>query len=238
MQDVICPLMAALDRRKVDNDLEAKLLANKQRKRVASSKKSKSNGKVAVTDPNEAQIDEDENEIVEEEEFEVTWHERCLSFLESLPVILFILAIVTAVVACTIYEVVSNIQDPNSPYHQFAIASFIFFVLEIGLRSYCFKEVKGTYKHFIFNIYNFMDIVVILLDLIFLCIPSSSNSTSLTKSIRMVRFIKLLRVLRFARVSNRLKEIAMEGRKWKLPLRYSKAPPLNELNKEHGLLYQ
>ena len=237
MQDVIFPLMTALDRRKVDNDLEEKLLANKQRKKVASSKKEKSkiNGKVAVTDPNEAQIEDDQDENVEEEEYEVTWQERCLVFLESFPVILFVLAIVTAVVACTIYEVITNIQDPNSPYHQFAIASFIFFVLEIGLRSYCFKEVKGSYKPFIFNIYNFMDIVVILLDLIFLCIPSSGNSTSLTKSIRMVRFVKLVRVLRFARVSNRLKEIAMEGRKWKMPLRYSKAPPL-ELKTMEGAM--
>ena len=91
--------MVALDRRKVDNDLESKLLANKQRKKVASDKreKAKSSGKVAVTDPNEAQIEDEDDENFEEEELEITWQERCLAFLESLPVILFVLAIVTAV---------------------------------------------------------------------------------------------------------------------------------------------
>ena len=228
LQDVIFPLIVAIDRRKVDNDLEAKQLANTQRKKNASLKKERAqnSNKVAVTDPNAAELEEEEEAFEEDEELEETWQERCLTFLESLPVILFVLGVVTAVVACTIYEVIENIDNPNSPIYQFAVATFIFFIVEIGLRAYCFKETKGSYLQFVLNIYNAMDIVVILLDLIFLIVSPAGNSTALTKSIRMIRFIKLVRVLRFARVGNRLKEIAMEGRKWKMPLRYSKAPPL------------
>jgi hypothetical protein len=116
-------------------------------------------------------------------------------------------------------------------FYNIGLAITLIFIVEIAIRSYCYRFVKKEIVSFLKNPYNIVDIVVISIDIVFLCLPSpapeadaaSTTSTATTttttgkkddnsgskfaKTLRLVRMIRLLRIFRGARVLAKLNSL-------------------------------
>ena len=211
MHDIIYPLIEAVDRRNV-NYVTKKLRAADD-----------SDGPMDMS----TNLDESA-EGGKDEAPAVPWQKPLLEFLESLPVTIFVLALVIAAVSTTIYQVLSSINDPvGSPLYIWGLVVTIVFIIDYLMRFYCSVWLYGQPLKFVTNAFNVIDALVILLDIVFLALPPTSGS-SLTKTLRLIRLVRMLRIFRAAKViqlvQNRSSNNKEEADNWVLPARYSKIP--------------
>ncbi len=201
LNDVIGPMVLAIDRRLVDYS-DAK--AGRRRSSVSMMK----------IDGQDVLVDR-----------ELSWQKRHYDFLESVPVMTAVLVLVLAAVAVTIYQVVENIDDADE-YLYFGIAVLTIFLYDFFMRMYCYWYVYQELMPFLRNPYNIIDTLVILIDVIFLSIPPDviGSTGGIAKSLRLVRLVRLVRVLRAAKVIDAITKDKDEVVKWNAPIRYSKIP--------------
>ena len=159
LKDVVDPLLSALDRRSVIVVDEA----------------------TASTEKN-LQEEEEEGGGVGEDKVEEDlgpWQTRCLSFLESIRCLMYILSLVFIAIAVTIYQVVNEVDDsPGTPLYVVNVIITAIFVGEITLRMYCYRFVRGDIHSFFFQIFNIVDLVVIAIDIGFLSVSIPNDALS------------------------------------------------------------
>lgn len=225
MLDVIRPLVEALDRRTINDDMSAaNALANSA---------------------NIADKDNSTNDVVGESDkvaFESTlpevaegggvdgdcWQKRTLEFMESIKVMMYVMCLVLVSVALSVYEVIVPTHTTvTSPLYLVGLIITFIFIVEVSLRAYCYVVTRDTLLSFLRMGFNQIDILVILIDLVFIGLPADvANGSKFAKVLRLVRLIRLMRVLRAARVISTVVK-AMEENKvaaWKVPVRFSKCP--------------
>jgi hypothetical protein len=206
MQDVIGPVINALDRRGVDygSQISTSFVGDE------SVKKGQDGGEVKT-----------DVELTDE----ITWQKRHFEFLESLPVMCGILALVLIAVTLTIIQVATNSEETEE-IAIFGLAVLAVFLYDFCMRFYCYVHTYGSPGTFLCSAFNIIDQVVIGIDIAFLFLPSDigGNNAQFTKTLRLIRLVRLVRVLRAVKVINAFTKKKVEVIKWVAPLRYSKIP--------------
>jgi inositol 1,4,5-triphosphate receptor type 3 len=201
LQDVIAPMMNAIDRRLVDYS-DAKLMSRK------------SSVSVMKIDGQDILVDREDS-----------WQKRHYDFLESLPAMCAILVLVLGAVAVTIYQVIMDVSDAAG-YLYFGILVLAIFLYDFFMRLGCYYYVYREWVPFMSNPYNIIDTCVILIDVAFLVIPTEAigSEGGIAKSLRLVRLVRLVRVLRAVKVIDAITKDKDEVVKWNAPIRYTKIP--------------
>jgi hypothetical protein len=129
---------------------------------------------------------------------------RLLSFLDSIPVMMVILALVF--VSCTL---TFTLNDNSMEYLIIEHTATSIFCLELLARLYCLQN----WQPLAIDPYIAIDIVVVALDLMLLSAEDMLGGFSkYSKSIRSVRFLRLFRLLRLARVAKIFKKAKVAGK--------------------------
>ena len=245
LNDVIKPLLVALDRRNVpvSADMLQTFDATKSIKKkkvpllASTNQEEKSLVFEELTGKSEEEKDgstslldhrdtsgEETGKIMENK---VRWQNTTLDFLESLPSICFIVGLVLAAIAVAIYQVLTKTESFRLFVFDIVVTGI--FIAEIILKFYCFVDVNKNFTKF-FTILNNIDIFVITIDLIVYAIPTvGASGGSFVKVLRIARLVRLIRVIRAARVIHALQNLEeVVEPKWVMPVRYLKTPH-NEL---------
>ena len=250
IQDVINPLMRAVDRRTIlypgDDNYGAHKVEgksshkDKQGTTTASGGGGKSlsatstglsineEGKEEDPDLTKEEGEDGEDGGDDKEGSDVAWQQRLFDIVESIPYLLCILALVLAAVAMTLWSIEGNQPDTiDSPVGIWGIVVLLIFIGDVTIRGYCGWWVKREILPFFLNFFNQIDLLVITIDIVFLCLPNNTGGDgNFTKTARLVRMVRLLRLFRVAKIVQAVVE-AMEQvdvESFKMPLRYTKAP--------------
>ena len=239
LNDVIRPLIQALDRRKMKVSQKvvpsSKSLKRSQSRR-GKSMRSKSMGSIpispsvdsaSVAEGGSVENSEDKVDFAGNVVDESTWQYKMLNILESLAALGFILLLVFIAIAVAIYEAV---ETTTPELEIFGLVITMIFVLELLSRGYCHRYVRGDVYMvaFVSNWLNVIDIVVVLIDLIILGLPDTGGGTGFTKALRAARLVRLVRVLKAARIVSNLtsSEEGDEEEEYKHPVRFLKTPDI------------
>lgn len=233
---VMKPLMQALDRRNVKLHIlnDTTTVNPNTTKRAKSSKKMRRLRSQSVIIPdstlgtfNESTGIQDSTIKIDEEgeegdEPKVSWQRRCLTFLESLPTLTFIILLVIVALVLTVMETVTGASGLGYIIAEYIITAI--FCIELTLRFYCYVYVHRNAQSFFKSFLNCVDVTVVSIDLIILGTPQLSGSgAEFAKALRAFRLARLVRVFRAARVIQRLKDLAVKSYDdWKMPLRFLK----------------
>jgi hypothetical protein len=161
------------------------------------------------------------------------WQGVALEILESMNFLIFILLLVLVATVIVVYETITGSTEsdtPGTPLFLVSILILAFFIIEITLRMYCIKHVRGNLKKFWANPLNWVDIAVVLIDIAFLMIPAGDESAGgdagqFAKTLRLVRMVRLTRIFRAARILQAMSDIEKEVfADWELDPRYFKSP--------------
>lgn len=242
-QDLVGPLLSALDRRNVIRNV-----TNSSKNVTSSLRLSREASLNDVTLEEGAADEASAQEVREQLERELALQypreKRIFEFLESIQVMIAILSLVLVAVALTIYMVVSGYNDyPGSVLYNIGVVISGIFIIEVITRMFCYRRIKGTIISFFSSVFNNIDIIVCIIDIAFLCMPSpkvdtadvtangtenkneSSKQGKFIKTARMIRLVRLIRVFRGAKLLHALidvKDIIVDG--FVNPLRYEKSP--------------
>jgi hypothetical protein len=252
--DVIDPLVAALDRTNLnyeDNFDTSMTVANssgpktKGRRSSVAESSSRRGAKADVTsekaakslsvDTLESNAMEDE-EILNADDFEIKmrWQARVLDIFESLEVTFFMLFLVLASVAIAVYQYITNADDFIFTIAEYVI--FALFALDVLVRGYCYKVIRGPLRDFACDPFNLLDIAVVLIDVLTFIVTAvltqlatgnTNDITMFNKVIKVMRLLRLLRVMRIVRILNaiasNLAGVEIFAVKWVDPPRYHKS---------------
>eukprot|EP00605_Chrysophyceae_sp_TOSAG23-4_P001362 GSChrysophyteH1.ASY1.ANO1.1482.1 assembled CDS len=233
MQDVIKPLINAIDRRKVNFNKKPDPTASnsvKASKVVPTDASAKYSVKEESKEEDDETWDDDEDpQAAIEEALKNTWQGRTLTFMDGMPWMLFILSLVAVAVTFTVLSAVSGVEDETgSPKWIVGIAIFVIFVYDLLVRLYCHFYIFSEVWTFLASTFNQIDVVVVLIDVIFLLLTSDgddSGSAQYSKALRLVRMVRLLRILRAAKVISAIVDLSTEEViTFKEPARFAKAP--------------
>lgn len=227
LTDVVGPLIAALDRRKIIVQAATTTLTiNNRRKLLGKPKRSSSRkitSELSTVSVNEIRDDSIEkiDEGDEREETE-SWQAVTLEFLESLKVLAFIVLLVVAALTVTIFQTIQGAT--GMVYEIFDYIIIGIFLSEILLRYYCYVSVNKNFKSFFYSVLNCVDVAVVLIDLIILGLPESSGS-EYSGALRAARLVRLVRIFRAARLVQKFTDFGGKSfDAWKMPVRYSQTP--------------
>jgi len=247
--DVIDPLVAALDRRNVDLedsiavDAEKKMHQNdgpKTRGRRSSTADSKSRRQAAVgivqvdakggvitATTQSAELKDDE---LEEVRMRLRWQLNVLNTFESVKFTMFMLVLVIVSVAQAVYQYLSDDDAEYLFYSEIAI--FAAFSIDVLVRGYCFKIVRGSLMTFMTDPFNALDIIVVLVDAATyyltygLQVRILQEQTGFFKALKALRLLRLFRFMRFLRILNaiaaNLTGVEIFKVEWVDPPRYAK----------------
>jgi len=218
LQDVIGPVVSALDRRSITYGAP-------RRAKAAKIEKEKDESKDGTRDESRSDETETSNLDGSEEKVRVTWQKRTFEFMESLPVMCCILLLVLAAVGLTIYQVAANIDETPLMF-QFGLVVLGIFLFDFFMRFYCYVHTYGKPGTFLKDPFNIIDQIVILIDLVFLFMPSDigGDNAKFTKTLRLIRLVRLVRVLRAVKVINAFVKRKDDIVKYIPPNRYTKTP--------------
>ena len=221
VEDVIGPLIRALDRRVVNTKVTGVYSSLEIEKHADVTNNAMSND-ILVLNHNKSNvipdIDGDEAEAVLKAKF--TWQERLLRTLESLHAIVMVVLLVAVAIAMTIAQTITG--EDGVGFKAFDLAVMVVFALEIILRYYCFTHVHIGLTSFFKNYLNCVDVLVVLVDVALLAVPSSSASgAEYTKALRAIRLVRLVRIFRAARLVEKLAKTRSNKYTWKPPSRYA-----------------
>ena len=126
------------------------------------------------------------------------------TFLESIPVLLFILVLVST--SC----ILAFVLDPRSKiYAIIEHTTTLIFFIELCARFYCVQD----WQDFIVDPYLIIDSTAVFLDILLLSTTDLLGILSdYSKALRGIRFLRFIRLLRLARVANRLKKVKIVGK--------------------------
>ncbi len=248
LNDVIVPLIAALDRRSVKHasfsQLGGRSKSSKSMKK-AMSRRGKSvkklDGSASVASPNaggsaisnitpqeQEKSDEKLEGSVDElppEDLSHTWQFRTFAFLNSMPVMLSVMLLVLVSIGVAVYQVfVLQFPAALTDFGYFVTGVF---VLEYSARCYTFHYLNKYVLSYMTQPLNIIDLVVILVDVIIYALPSGGSGAGFTRALRVARLIRLIRILRTARIMATLtnkEEVEIEA--WKYPVRFLKTPEM------------
>lgn len=241
LKDVILPIIAALDRRRVEvivkqehTSLEnspakvGKLKTKPSVRNMMSSASLRAESRVAVTMDD---MDKEKENSAELEHTEIdpaiegSWQKKVLDFLEDLIAMSLVVLLVIVAIAVTVYQSISGVT--NDGYRGFDIFVVAVFLCEITLRFYCYGYVHREVGSFFKEPLNIVDIGVVVIDLVILGTPSlSGGGAEYAKALRAFRLVRLVRVFRAARLMKKLADLGVVTYDpWKCPVRYYKTPP-------------
>ena len=200
-----------------------------------------SSKKYAISAPGEEMKEGDEGdaekegeglEMIDDEQEEVAasnkWYGMMFQFMEGIPFLMVILALVALAMTLTVLSSLDILEDTEgSPSYYVGLVIFVIFALDLILRALCYYLIHGRIRGFLTNAFNQIDFLVVAIDVIFLCLPDvgSDGSAQYTKAARLVRLVRLLRILRAARVINAFAEmVGSDKGSYREPARYTKAP--------------
>jgi hypothetical protein len=253
IQDVIGPLLQALDRRKVegsgpqDKDIMLstdlsytamgmggtgimKQTSKQNIKRSQSFKDAKiipEGGTGAGTTPGatETSLSADVDRLLDSStERGPCWQKTVLDALESITAVILIVFLVLLAISVTIATTISGSQNPAYGYFDIVVTSI--FATEVTTRFYCHVYVRRNVMSFLSSPLNWVDMGTVAVDLIILATPGLSGSgAEYTKALRAVRLVRLVRLFRAARLVQKLKDLAgIRYPEWKMPVRYNRCP--------------
>jgi hypothetical protein len=234
MNDVVGPLIKALDRRQVVAP-DASVIVIKQENSIENMTASADKLATATEIKDLNDIEQTVPDGQQDHSLGVMFdpfakHRKLLDALESMPFLMFIMALVIASVVIAIYETVANVPaGPGSPLFTFAAIVTGIFAIELSARAYCYVLVRDTLWSFSKNFFNQIDLLVIIIDIVFYSLPPEISSQGrYAKALRLVRLARLLRLIRAARVYG--KAAAARRKKgsnlndYVVPSRYSRCP--------------
>jgi hypothetical protein len=233
IQDVIGPLIAALDRRKVEPQqdqnsapLVARQVSRQSIKRTQSFKDAKIAPDAATphitpsATENSLSADVAKLEAAPEPE---CWQKTVLDALESIYAVLAIVFLVLVAISVTISTTINKSSGPA--YAAFDLLVTCIFATEVTTRFYCHVYVRKSVLTFISSPLNWVDMGTVAVDLVILAAPNLSGSgAEYTKALRAVRLVRLIRLFRAARLVQKLKDLAgVKYPDWKMPVRYNRS---------------
>ena len=255
--DVIDPIVSAVDRRHVSEEDNIGILLEQaalplaepktrgrinsriDAKRRASTTDEKVGEDESKTQSDDKIFSESDNADGEEGSFsgvKARWQERLLAAFESLYFTSGMLVLVVVSVALAIYEYVTGEAGIVIEIVEYIISAA--FAIDILVRAYCSKIVRGSLLAFSMDAFNIVDMAVVIIDIVSYVEASSSGDTTssnrgFTKIIKIVRLLRLFRVLRIFRILNaiaaNLTGVEIFKVEWKDPPRYYKSSLENTL---------
>ena len=126
-----------------------------------------------------------------------------LNFLDSVPVIIFILFLVFA--SCILPF---TMEEGSIAFRIIEHSMTVIFVLELLVRLYCLQD----WNPCAVDPYIIIDIFAVVLDVVLLSTEDLlGNFGSFSKSIRSVRFLRLFRLVRLARIASKFNKVQISG---------------------------
>jgi len=248
--DVIDPIVAALDRRNVfledsiEVAMEKGVMGNSgpktrgRRSSTQSSARRSAKSELLDTIPSTNQdqssvkneMDMKAEEDAEEIAMRVRWQLKVLNYFESVRFTIFMLVLVIASVGQSVYEYLVPDDSEWLVITEFVV--FGAFAIDVLVRGYCFKIVRGPLITFMCDPFNAVDIAVVLVDAAAyffeygLEIEALENRQGLVKVLKILRLLRLLRFMRFLRILNaiaaNLTGVEIFRVEWADPPRYAK----------------
>eukprot|EP00605_Chrysophyceae_sp_TOSAG23-4_P000595 GSChrysophyteH1.ASY1.ANO1.672.1 assembled CDS len=236
--DVIDPIVAALDRsgsKFIEDAVEDTSMQNsgpKTRGRRSSVVDSSSRHSESTKESKESAIKSDKVEEIEEDEEAVPWQARLLDIFESLHTTFFMLFLVLVSVSLVLYLYLTDTEGSLYDIAEYVI--FSIFALDVLIRAYCFKVVRGPISVFICDPFNMLDIAVVAIDIALFIVTeifnnmTTGDTSDVTKVAKIARLLRLMRIMRVVRILNaiatNLAGVEIFAAKWEDPQRYYKSP--------------
>ena len=121
-----------------------------------------------------------------------------LAYMESLPHLFGMLAVVIVAIALVIYDFVTPSVGMGVRIVEYIIVAI--FILEVSLRGVSHYFVLAEITTFWTDMFNQVDVAIVLIDIVILSLNSNSGSgTGFVKALRVLRFLRLFRVMRLMR---------------------------------------
>ena len=207
IDDLIDPILSVLDRRNV---IRTKKEVPSLAKTQSGIQSSTSLQDVKLED--KTQSDDEAMKLERELELKYPVEKKIYDTLDSTTALCCILLLVAVAMAITIYQVsVPGNDSPGSPLWNWSTAISGVFIIEVGIRMYCYWRIKGNLMSFFGDKFNLLDIGVCLIDVVFIALPSSDEENgsdtkggSLVKVARMARLLRLTKILRAAKLVHKI----------------------------------
>jgi len=237
MQDVVRPLINAIDRRAVNftsgaarpgsaatgstKDTPNPAAVDKSKPEPRSSNSTKLSKVVPVDDAAtkyKEESKEDETDFFDDsledpatakEALLVgTWQGRTLTFMDGLYWMIFILSLVAVAVTMTIQSTISGLEDAQYS-DRWYIDKGIFgvFVVDLFLRAYVYKFINGNFTNFFKQTFNQIDVAVVMIDVIFMMLPAEDGADS-SGGGGYAKMLRLVRMIRLLRILRAAKAIS------------------------------
>ncbi len=147
-----------------------------------------------------------------------------LNYMESLPHLYGMLAIVVVAIALVIYDFVT--PSVGLAVHIVEYIIIAIFIIEVSLRGISHYFVRAEITTFWTDFFNQVDVAIVLIDIVILSINTNSGSGSgFVKALRVLRFLRLFRVMRLMRayklLTKMVKMTLNVTSTWVEPKRYS-----------------